>query len=234
MLGIALSEAQVQQFERYHQLLVEWNDRFNLTAITGYEDVQTKHFLDSLVGLPLLQETLGSEALAQPLRLCDVGTGAGFPGIPLRILLPNLRLALVDGTAKKIAFLEQICAELDLTNVEFIQGRAEEMGQQGEWRAQFDVVTARAVAQLNTLVEYLLPLARREGLAMIYKGSNAPQEVAEAQQAIEVLGGALAELRPVTVPHLEESRHIVLIRKVRATPVQYPRGQGLARKQPIA
>jgi len=232
-LGIPLTDGQVQQFETYHHLLVEWNERFNLTAITGYEEVQTKHFLDSLAGYSLLVDALGASAHSTRFSLCDVGTGAGFPGIPLRIVLPNLRLTLVDGTAKKISFLEHVCQELGLDNVTFIQGRAEEMGQQAEWRAQFDVVTARAVAQLNTLAEYLLPLVKRDGVALLYKGSNAAQEVAEAETAIALLGGSGATITPVRVPGLEESRHLVLIRKVRATPVQYPRGQGLARKSPL-
>lgn len=231
-LGIALAPAQVQQFETYHHLLVEWNERFNLTAITGYEEVQTKHFLDSLAGLPLLQGALDG-ALPANLSLCDVGTGAGFPGIPLKIALPNLALTLIDGTAKKIAFLNTVCATLGLAATELVQGRAEELGQQVEWRARFDVVTARAVAPLNTLVEYLLPLVRRDGHAMIYKGANAPQEVEEARKAIALLGGEIAQVAPLHVPHLEEARHIILLRKVKATPVQYPRGQGLARKEPL-
>lgn len=232
-LGIPLSEQQVQQFDEYQRLLVEWNDRFNLTAITGYEEVQIKHFLDSLAGLPVLANALGGARVTAPLRLCDVGTGAGFPGIPLRIVLPELRLTLMDGTAKKIGFLGTVCRELGLHGVTFVQGRAEELGQQAEWRAQFDVVTARAVAQLNTLVEYLLPLVRRDGYAMIYKGSNVAQEVSEAQKAIALLGGEVTSVALVTVPHLEESRHVVLIHKIRATPVQYPRGQGLPRKSPL-
>lgn len=231
-LGISLTRAQVQQFEAYHHLLVEWNERFNLTAITGYDDVQTKHFLDSLTGLPVLQHALG-DRLPSSLSLCDVGTGAGFPGIPLKIVLPEMALTLVDGTAKKIAFLETVCNELGLAEVELVQGRAEELGQQVEWRAQFDVVTARAVAPLNTLVEYLLPLVRRDGYAMIYKGANAPQEVDEARKAVTVLGGEIAEVAAVSVPHLEEGRYIILLRKVKATPVEYPRGQGLARKTPL-
>lgn len=232
-LGIPLSDLQVQQFEAYHHLLVDWNERFNLTAITGYDDVQTKHFLDSLAGYGVLAAALGDALHSDRLTLCDVGTGAGFPGIPLRIVLPNLRLTLVDGTAKKIVFLQQVCAELGLADVVFAQGRAEEMGQQAAWRAQFDVVTARAVAQLNTLAEYLLPLVKREGYAAVYKGSNAAQEVEAAQKAIALLGGEVVAVTPVTVPHLDESRHIVLIRKVRATPTLYPRGQGLARKHPL-
>jgi 16S rRNA (guanine527-N7)-methyltransferase len=232
-LGITLTDAQVQQFETYHHLLVEWNERFNLTAITGYEDVQTKHFLDSLAGYKVLADAMARGRQGVPFSLCDVGTGAGFPGIPLRIVLPNLRLTLVDGTAKKISFLEHVCRELALEDVTFVQGRAEEMGQQAEWRAQFAVVTARAVAQLNTLAEYLLPLVKRDGYAILYKGSNAAQEVAEAEKAISLLGGGAATITPVKVPYLDESRHLVVIQKIRATPVQYPRGQGLARKSPL-
>jgi 16S rRNA (guanine527-N7)-methyltransferase len=233
-LGIALDTHQVAQFELYYRELVEWNDKFNLTAITDYSEVQIKHFLDSLVALPLLASELGDTLpLTRPLRLLDVGTGDGFPGIPLKIVAPRLNVTLMDGTGKKVIFLRELVAKLGLAGVEAVQGRAEEMGNSPAYREQFDLVTARAVASLNTLVEYLLPLVRRGGLAVIYKGVSAPQEHVESRKAIELLGGETLRLAPVKVPLLDEQRFVLLIRKERPTAERYPRGQGLPRKKPL-
>jgi 16S rRNA (guanine527-N7)-methyltransferase len=233
-LGITLNAQQLAQFEVYYRELVEWNERFNLTAITDYVEVQVKHFLDSLVALPLIAAELGEKMPPeQPLRLLDVGTGAGFPGIPLKIVAPHLRVTLMDGTGKKITFLRETVAKLGLHDVEVVQGRAEEIGNHPDYRARFDLVSARAVAALNTLVEYLLPLVRRGGLAIIYKGMSASQELAEARKAIEMLGGETVRLAPVQVPFLEEQRYILLVKKQRPTPDRYPRGQGLPRKKPL-
>ena len=233
-LGVDLSPTQLEQFERYYQALVQWNRKFNLTAITDYEEVQAKHFLDSLAGAPILAEELGiTLPMKRSLHLVDVGTGAGFPGVPLKIAEQKMKLTLMDGTGKKIRFLQQLIDELDLANAGTVQGRAEELGRQPAYRGQFDVVTARAVAPLNTLVEYLLPLVRREGYALIYKGPGAPEEFVAARKAIEILGGETARIAPVEIPFVEGRRFIVLIKKVRRTPDLYPRGQGLARKQPI-
>jgi 16S rRNA (guanine527-N7)-methyltransferase len=233
-LDLTLSPDQLAQFERYYRELVAWNRRFNLTAITDEKDVQIKHFLDCLAGLPLLAEELReSLPLTRPLSLVDVGAGAGFPGLPLKIAAPALSLSLIDGTGKKIRFLNQMVDALRLTNVTVVQGRAEELGRQAIYRAQYDLVTARAVAPLNTLVEYLLPLVRMGGLVVIYKGGNAPQEFVAARKAIDLLGGESVRLAPVKVPFLAADRFILLVKKVRRTPEQYPRGQGLARKKPL-
>jgi 16S rRNA (guanine527-N7)-methyltransferase len=233
-LGWPLRPTQLAQFERFYQELVAWNEKFNLTAITGYEDVQTRHFLDCLAGLPLLAEEWQTAPLAtHTARALDVGTGAGFPGIPLKIVLPQLQWTLMDGTGKKIIFLRQLITQLGLSGVTVVQGRAEELGRQATFRQQFDLVTARAVAPLNTLVEYLLPLAAIGGLVMVYKGASAPQEFMAARRAIELLGGEPVRLAPVQVPLLDEKRFILLVKKVRPTPPHYPRGQGLARKKPI-
>lgn len=234
-LGIPLTPLQVAQFEVYYQELVEANAKFNLTAITGYEEVQVKHFLDSLVALPLIVEEVGDTLPpATPRHLVDVGTGAGFPGIPLKIVAPQLKLTLMDGTGKKISFLQQVVARLGLRGVEVVQGRAEELGRSPSHRGQYDLVTARAVAPLNTLAEYLLPMARRSGLVVVYKGAGAPQEFVEARKAIETLGGETVRLAPVQVPLLGEQRFILLIKKVAPTPDRYPRGQGLPRKKPLS
>jgi 16S rRNA (guanine527-N7)-methyltransferase len=233
-LGIPLDTQQLAQFELYYRELVVWNEKFNLTAITDYIEVQVKHFLDCLVALPLVAEEIG-EAVP-PLRqmhLLDVGTGAGFPGIPLKIAAPRLKVTLMDGTGKKVTFLREIVAKLGLNQVEVVQGRAEEMGNSPSYRGQFDLVTARAVASLNTLVEYLLPFVRRGGLAVVYKGAGAPQEFMEARRAIDLLGGEMVRLAPVKVPMLSEQRYVLLIKKQQATPERYPRGQGLPRKKPL-
>lgn len=233
-LGFQLTPEQLRQFQSYYNELVEWNQKFNLTAITEFHDVQVKHFLDSLSSLPILAEEL---ALSLPLQtdaqMVDVGAGAGFPSIPLKIAAPQLRLTLMDGTQKKIHFLQHLIQILDLKQTTTVKGRAEELGRQSLYREQFDIVTARAVASLNTLVEYLLPLVRIDGYAMIYKGGNAAAEFMQARKAIGILGGETVRFAPVDVPFLDQQRHILLIKKVQPTPPPYPRGQGMARKKPL-
>jgi 16S rRNA (guanine527-N7)-methyltransferase len=233
-LGLTLTPVQEAQFAQYYSLLVAWNERLNLTTITAHADVQIKHYLDSLVALPLIAEEVGAQLpLVKPLRLADVGTGAGFPGIPLKIAAPALSLTLMDGTQKKITFLQEIITELALQNVALVHGRAEELGRADGQRERYDIVTARAVAPLNVLVEYMLPLVRVGGLAVAYKGPGAPQEFIDARKAISTLGGEAVRLAPVTVPYLDERRYILLIKKVKSSPSQYPRGQGLAHKKPL-
>lgn len=233
-LGLDLSSEQLDQFERFYRELVEWNRKFNLTAITEYSKVQTKHFLDSLVSLPIIAEEFGTDLpLDRSLHAVDVGSGAGLPGIPLKIASPKLKMTLMDGTGKKIQFMNRIVDSLELTNVNIVQGRAEELGRQTRFRGQFDLVMARAVAPLNTLVEYLLPLARQKGLVIVYKGANVADEFMAARRAIEMLGGVTLRLAPVHVPFLEQKRFIILLQKIKPTPERYPRGQGLARKDPL-
>ncbi|MCB0130424.1 MAG: 16S rRNA (guanine(527)-N(7))-methyltransferase RsmG [Caldilineaceae bacterium] len=233
-LGLQLSQYQLTQFELYSRCLVAWNAKFNLTAITDYDEIQIKHFLDCLAGLPVMMEELGADLpLDRPLHLADVGAGAGFPGLPLKLAAPSLTVTLIDGTGKKITFLKAMVDALKLVDINIVQGRAEELGRQASHRDQYDLVTARAVAPLNTLAEYLLPLVSKGGYAVVYKGSSAPQEFIDARKAIDLLGGEVVRFAPVDVPYLEGKRYIVLIRKNRETPRQYPRGQGLARKQPL-
>lgn len=233
-LGYRLSPRQLEQFQTYFELLIEWNARMNLTAITDYADVQVKHFLDSVAALPIMAEEVDAgDGTGLNLHLVDVGSGAGFPGIPLKILAPHLRLTLMDGTGKKVQFLRTVVQELGLTHAQVVQGRAEELARQPAYRGQFDLVTARAVAPLNTLLEYLLPLARRGGLVVAYKGGSAAQEFMEARNAMETLGGEPVRFAPVQVPHLEEQRFILLVKKIQNTPANYPRGQGMARKKPL-
>jgi 16S rRNA (guanine527-N7)-methyltransferase len=233
-LGLPLTERQLAHFALFYQELVTWNEKFNLTGITDLAEVQTKHFLDSLVALPLLAELWGETLPStKALHCIDVGTGAGFPGLPLKLVAPRLKWSLMDGTGKKITFLQQLLTKLHLSEVNLIQGRAEELGRETSYRGQFDLVVARAVAPLNTLAEYLLPLARMGGLVAVYKGASAAQEFTAARKAIDLLGGETVRLAPVNVPFLDEQRFILLMKKVRPTPNQYPRGQGLARKKPL-
>ena len=233
-LGIPLSREQVEQFRVFAALLQEWNQKMNLTSITESVEVQKKHFLDCLVGMPLVAEELGATLPPKRALACvDIGTGAGFPGLPLKIAWPNLKLTLVDGTAKKIRFLDEVVKELALQNVTLVQGRAEELGRSRRFRGQFDLATARAVARMNTLTEYVLPFVRLGGLAVIYKGPNAAEEFMEARNAIELLGGETVRFSPVRVPMLDEERRVLLIKKLRKTPRQYPRQQGLPRKEPL-
>ena len=233
-LRIPLSSEQIEQFRVYAALLAEWNQRMNLTTITDSVEVQKKHFLDCLVGLPLVAEEVGATLpLKRALACVDIGTGAGFPGVPLKIAWPALKLTLVDGTAKKIRFLEEVVRALGLENVNLVQGRAEELGRNRRFRGQFDLAAARAVARLNTLTEYVLPFVRQGGLAVIYKGPSAAEEFMEARNAIELLGGETVRFAPVVVPALDEERRVLLIKKLRKTHRIYPRQQGLPRKAPL-
>lgn len=234
-LGLSLTDYQLAQFALFYQELITWNEKFNLTGITDLAEVQTKHFLDSLVSLPLLAEVL-DETLppTRALHCIDVGTGAGFPGIPLKIMAPRLKWTLMDGTGKKILFLQQLLEQLKLPDVSLVQGRAEELGRETRYRGQFDLVMARAVAPMNTLAEYLLPLTRMGGFVVVYKGASAAQEFTAARKAIDLLGGETLRMAPVKVPFLDEQRFLFLVKKVRPTPNLYPRGQGLARKKPLS
>lgn len=234
-LAIPLTATQLAQFAQYYQELITWNQKFNLTGITDLQEVQTKHFLDSVVSLPLIAEAFQETVPpSRMLRCIDVGTGAGLPGIPLKLVAPIFHWTLLDGTGKKITFLRHVIEQLGLTEIEVVQGRAEEVGRNNAFRAKFDIVTARAVAPLNTLVEYLLPLVTANGVVIIYKGASTAQEFMEARKAIQVLGGEAVRIVPVQIPFLDEQRFIVLIKKVRPTPNLYPRSQGLARKKPIS
>lgn len=235
-LGLTLFPAQIAAFETYTRELLEWNAQFNLTAITEPDQVEVRHYLDSLALLPALAAQEGipvSALLARSPRIIDIGAGAGFPGLALRLVWPRARYVLVEATAKKVRFLEHIAAKLGLNDVQFIQGRAEELSLREPHRAGFDLVLARAVASLPTLVEYLLPFARRGGRVVAYKGSAAHEEAMCSEEAIRTLGGQLTKLIPVEVPGLAETRVLVVIDKVAQTPEGYPRGRGLPRKRPL-
>jgi len=241
-LGLSLTGEHLRMFQVYYEELVAWNARFNLTAITDYEQVQVRHFLDSLscvralVGTDyLLPVTLAGPALrlARPLTCIDVGSGAGFPGLPLKIVFPRLRLTLLEATGKKVTFLEHMVERLGLEEVTVIKGRAEELGQMPGHREHYELVLARAVAELPALAEYLLPLCRLGGLCIAQKGIEAQAEVASAQAALAILGGELRRIIPVELPGLAETRHLVVLEKTARTPEKYPRRPGMPTKRPL-
>lgn len=226
LTGIHLTSRQVKAFELFEQELLAWNEKFNLTAIREPEAVRTKHFLDSLTVLSELHQP-------QPECLVDVGTGAGFPGIPLKIALPELKLTLVESVGKKADFCRHVVERLYLKDVEVFALRAEEMGQMAQHREQYDWAVARAVSSMPVLAEYLLPLVRVGGCILAQKGENAHAEVQNSEKAFRILGGTLRRVTPVTLPGVVEDRFIVVVEKKATTPAQYPRRAGLPAKKPL-
>jgi 16S rRNA (guanine527-N7)-methyltransferase len=225
-LGLRLSRSQLAALALYERELVDWNTRFNLTAIRDPQEIHIKHFLDSLTCLLAIREPL-------PGRLIDIGTGAGFPGIPLKILLPKLELTLVESVGKKAAFCRHVVNILDLQKVEVVQERAEVLGQNPDYRERYDWAVARAVAILPVLAEYLLPLVRVGGGMLAMKGESGPAEAHSAEHALRVLGGHLRQLMTITLPGVAEERTLVVIDKVAATPNGYPRKVGVPAKRPL-
>jgi 16S rRNA (guanine527-N7)-methyltransferase len=228
-LGLQLSSRQLEQFHIYYQELLDWNKRVNLTRITGYEEVQIKHFLDSLT-VALAWQPLTPNA---DFRLIDVGTGGGVPGIPLKILLPNIKLMLVDSIAKKAAFLHHLKRELGLDNVEIVVGRAEELAHQPKYRGNFDIVLSRGVAPMVTLVELTLPFCFIGGSFIAQKKGVIDQEISQARKAISLLGGRLREVKRVNLEEFTDERRLVIIDKVAPTPELYPRRPGIPAKRPL-
>jgi 16S rRNA (guanine527-N7)-methyltransferase len=241
-LGLLLGPKQLAAFETYYHELAAWNERFNLTAISGYDEVQRRHFVDSLTCLLALpgHERDGVFPDAVPvqtgqsgLRCIDVGTGAGFPGLPIKLLMPDIHLTLLEATGKKCTFLRHMVEALGLQDTEVIQGRAEELGRTPEQREHYDVVLARAVARLAVLVEYCLPLCRVGGRLIAPKGEDAPDETATAAAAIETLGGKLVAIKRLNVLNLPGQRYLVVVDKVARTPDRFPRHAGLPVKRPL-
>lgn len=227
--GVALDDGQAACFVRYRELLLEWNARFNLTAITDDEGILMRHFVDALTVVPALDAALpgGGHAL-------DLGTGAGLPGIALKIARPALSVRLMDSTAKKLTFCEAVIADLGLKGIDAVHARAEEAGRDPAHRERYDAAIARAVAPLPTLVEYLLPFVRVGGVAVAMKGSDADAEAQAAAGAIHALGGALRSVIPVVLPGLSDQRALIVIAKTAPTPPTYPRQGGKPRSQPLA
>jgi 16S rRNA (guanine527-N7)-methyltransferase len=224
---LALSEAQLGAFERYSRELIAWNERVNLTRIVIPGEIAIKHFLDSL------SVSLALPELRSPLAVIDVGSGAGFPGLPLKIALPDIVLTLLEATAKKTAFLEHVVGVLGLTGVTILTARAEAAGRRPDRREQYDLAVARAVAALPVLAEYTLPLVKVGGRVILQKGQEPSSEIEAAARALQILGGRVGDVRPVPIPGLEAARHLVVIEKERPTPAIYPRRPGLPAKKPL-
>lgn len=226
--GITLTQKQIEQFELYFQLLVEWNEKINLTAITEKSEVYLKHFYDSVMPLWMAADYFTDQA-----KLVDVGAGAGFPSIPMKIIRPDLQITIVDSLNKRINFLRLLAEELGLDNVEAVHGRAEEVGQDASYRGQFDLVTARAVASLNVLSELCLPLAKKGGYFIALKAQKAEEEIEQAQKAITTLGAKYEQQFSENLPLEESERQIIVIKKTLDTPKKYPRRPGTPAKKPL-
>ena len=226
LFDLHLTQQQITALIRYEAELIEWNQKFNLTAIRDTESIRTKHFLDSF-SCELAWK--GSP----PNHLIDVGTGAGFPGIPLKIIHPHMKLTLVESVRKKVMFCQHIVDVLGLENVNIIHTRAEDLGQDVKHREKYDWAVARAVANLNVLSEYLLPLVEIGGNMLAQKGAGAPAEVHSSEVAMKLLGGKLKQLIPVNLPDVADERYLVVVEKVAATPAKYPRKAGVAAKMPL-
>lgn len=225
-LQIALTNEQLQAFLIYYEMLVEKNKVMNLTAITEYEDVVEKHFLDSL-------SLVKTVSLSGKRTVLDLGTGAGFPGIPLKIAFPKLHIVLMDSLNKRVRFLEEVIGRLELKNIYAVHGRAEEMGRKPEYREHFDLCVSRAVANLASLSEYCIPFVKKEGFFVSYKSGEVEEELEQAEKAIKVLGGRLREVSKFQLPNTEMGRSLVVIEKVKSTPKAYPRKAGIPSREPI-
>lgn len=223
--GLDLTEKQQGQFQRYYELLMEWNGKINLTAITEPREVAVKHMLDSLAGWD--EKRMSGDA-----GIIDVGTGAGFPGIPLKIFQPNLRLTLLDSLNKRVKFLQAVVEELGLQDVKCVHGRAEEAARK-EFREGFDIAVSRAVARLPVLAEYCLPFVRVGGAFLAWKGMQYQEEAEEAKKAVALLGGSGIEITRVHLPDMEDIRAILSIPKAKPTPKAYPRKAGMPVKKPL-
>ncbi len=224
--GISLDEKQKQQFVRYYELLTKWNKVMNLTGITEFEEVLLKHFADSLSIAKCMDMTRISSCI-------DVGTGAGFPGIPLKIAFPHLKITLLDSLNKRLKFLDQVIEELGLERIETVHGRAEDGARKAEYREQYDLSVSRAVSRLASLCEYCMPYVREGGYFVSYKSGKAAEEIAEAGKAIQVLGGKVIKEDDFCLPDTLMERTLVVIKKVKSTPKKYPRKAGMPTKEPI-
>ena len=225
-LGFLLTDRQKEQYERYFELLVEWNEKINLTAITDKDEVYLKHFYDSIA--PILQGLIEN----QPIRLLDIGAGAGFPSLPMKILFPELDVTIIDSLNKRINFLHLLAEELGLSRVHFYHGRAEDFAQDKAFRAQFDIVTARAVARMQVLSELTIPYLKVGGRLLALKASNAPEELEEAKNALNLLFSKVEDNLQYELPN-GDPRFITLVEKKKETPNKYPRKAGMPNKRPL-
>lgn len=232
-MGILLTDLQLDQFERYYELLIEWNEKINLTAITEWEDVCIKHFLDSLSLIKCYGNFEDLKEKVSHETLCDVGTGAGFPGIPLKILFPELKVVLFDSLDKRIKFLNEVISQLGLKDITAVHGRAEDLAYLKEYREKFDFATARAVASLPVLSEYCLPFVKTKGAFIAYKSEKAGEELESAENALKILKGKLVKKEDFVLPGTDYGRSILVIEKTGSITGKYPRKAGTPSKQPL-
>lgn len=223
-ISIKMNKEEASKFYEYMNLLLEWNDKINLTAIVEPKDIILKHFIDSITINKYL--TIDDNVI-------DIGTGAGFPGIPLKIMNNDKRVILLDSLNKRVNFLKTVCNKLDLENIECIHGRAEEIANSNLHREKYSIVTSRAVARLTTLLEYMMPFVKVGGKCLCMKGNNIEEELQEAKNAIESLGGSIEKIEKFILPDSDIERNIIIIKKVKNTPSKYPRKAGIPAKQPI-
>lgn len=219
-----LTDEMLQQFEDYMKLLLEWNEKINLTAITNEDDIILKHFVDSLTILRYIEKDKS---------IVDIGTGAGFPGVPVKIAREDINVTLVDSLNKRILFLKDIIEKLNLKKIETLHYRAEEFGQNKKYREGFDIATSRAVANLSILAEYLLPLVKVGGICICMKGSEIKQELENSRRAIQILGGKIDKVEEFVLPESDIKRNLVFIKKIKETPNKYPRKPGMPAKEPL-
>lgn len=225
---IEVDDRQIDQFLEYYEILIEWNSFMNLTSITRYEEVMKKHFLDSVSLVRVFPEIRMGEY-----TLIDVGTGAGFPGIPLKIVFPQLRIMLLDSLNKRISFLNEVTRRIGLKDIEAVHGRAEDLARKKEFRERYDVCVSRAVANLSTLSEYCLPFVKKGGCFISYKAEKAMEEYEQSKRAISVLGGKCEKTEEFYLPETDIYRNLFFIRKLKTTPEKYPRKAGIPSKEPI-
>ena len=225
-IGITLTDIQREQFDRYYELLVERNKVMNLTGITDYDEVNLKHFTDSLTIVRI-------NDMKNVSTLIDIGTGAGFPGIPIKIAFPHIKVVLLDSLNKRIKFLNEVVEKLNLDNVETLHGRAEDYAKKAEYREQFDMCVSRAVANLSTLGEYCIPFVKKGGCFVSYKSADSDEEIYQSEKAISILGGKISKIDKFILPGSDMGRALVVIEKAKNTPQKYPRKAGVPSKEPL-
>lgn len=234
---ISLSDEQVDRFIEYYELLAEWNSFMNLTAITDFDEVFKKHFIDSISLIKAKEDILrsiGKDLEKDILTVIDIGTGAGFPGIPLKIVFPNLEITLLDSLNKRVKFLDEVILKLQLRGIKAVHGRAEDLARKEDYRNCFDLALSRAVANMSTLSEYCIPFVKLNGLFIPYKSEKVSDELAIANKALSILGGSILHQIEFTLPESDHYRNLVIIQKKKDTPKKYPRKAGLPSKEPLA
>ena len=228
-IGINLNKEQIKKFSQYLELLIQWNQKINLTSLKTPQEIIIKHFLDSISCIKVFDKYIDIEGIS----IIDVGTGAGFPGIPIKIVCPSINLSLLEARKKKTIFLEKIVEEMNFQRVEILNGRAEAFGKCPDYREKYDIALSRAVAPLSTLSEYCLPLIRVGGLFVAQKGRSYKEEIDKALKTVQLLGGELIGVENVRIPFINQERYLLVIKKIKDTPSKYPRKEGLPQKRPL-